>query len=174
MRGRLTDLSVSMQGRQRVTIEIDGDFRADFEQLREKDVEVSIKKYRARRSLDANGYAWVLIDKIAVKMGLTKTEVYRDHIRHIGGVSEIVCVRDNAVPRLREGWQKNGLGWQTETLPSKIEGCTNVVLFYGSSTYDTRQMSALIDSLVQTAKSLGIETMSPEELESLTGGRYAR
>lgn len=174
MRGRLTDLSISMQGRQRVTIEIDGDFRADFEQLREKDVEVSIKKFRAKRSLDANGYAWVLIDKIAARMGLTKAEVYRDHIRHIGGVSEIVCVRDQAVERLRDGWQKNGLGWQTEILPSKINGCTNVVLFYGSSTYDTRQMSALIDSLVETAKSLGIETMSPEELESLTGGKYAR
>lgn len=161
-----------MQGRQRVTIEIDGDFRADFEQLREKDVDVSIKKYRAKRSLDANGYAWVLIDKIAARMGLTKAEVYRDHIRHIGGVSEIVCVRDQAVERLRDGWQKNGLGWQTETLPSKLEGCTNIVLYYGSSTYDTRQMSALIDSLVDTAKGLGIETMSPEELESLAGGYH--
>lgn len=174
MRGKLTDLSISLKGRQRVTIELDGDFRADFEQLREGDVDVSIKKYRAKRSLDANGYAWVLIDKIAAKMGLTKAEVYRDHIRQLGGVSEIVCVRDKAVQRLRDGWQKNGLGWQTEILPSKLEGCTNVVLYYGSSTYDTRQMSALIDSLVETAKSLGIETMSPEELESLTGGRYAR
>lgn len=174
MRGKLTDLSISMQGRQRVTIEIDGDFRTDFEQLRENDVEVSIKKYRARRSLDANAYAWVLIDKIAARMGLSKVDVYRDHIRQIGGISEIVCVRDKAVQRLREGWQKNGLGWQTETMPSKIEGCTNVVLYYGSSTYDTRQMSALIDLLVETAKSVGIETMSPEELESLTGGRNAR
>lgn len=171
MRGKLLDLAVSMQGKQRLTVEIDGDFRNDFDELHEGPVEVTVKKFRQKRSLDANGYAWALIDKIAAKVGISKTEVYRDHIRFIGGVSEIVCVRDKAVDRLREGWQKNGLGWQTETMPSKISGCTNVVLYYGSSTYDTKQMSSLIDHLVTTAKNLGIETMAPEELASLTGGK---
>ena len=170
MRGKLLDLAVSLSGRQRLTIEIDGDFRKDFDELRHLDVDVSIKKFRARRSLDANGYAWVLIDKIAARAGVNKVDVYRDHIRQIGGVSEVVCVREKAADRLREGWSKNGLGWQTDTLPSKIDGCVNVVLYYGSSTYDTRQMSALIDTLVDTAKSLGIETKSPEELKSLLGG----
>lgn len=170
MRGNLLDLSVSLSGRQRVTIELDGDFRTEFDKLHEGPVEVSVKKFRAKRSLDANGYAWVLIDKIADMVGIPKAEVYRDHIRQIGGVSEVVCVRDKAVARLRDGWAKNGLGWQSETAPSKIQGCTNVILYYGSSTYDTRQMSALIDALVQTAKNLGIETLSPEKLNSLIGG----
>lgn len=171
MKGRIVDFSLSFDRKQRITVEIDGDFRHDFEQLREGPVEVSVKKYRAKRSLDANGYAWVLCDKIAERMRILKTDVYRDHIRQLGGVSEVVCVRDQAVARLREGWEKNGIGWQTDTLPSKITGCTNVVLYYGSSTYDTKQMSALIDSLADTAKSLGIEVMPPEELQSLTGGR---
>lgn len=169
MRGRLADLSISLSGRQKLTIEIDGDFRTEFEQLRENDVEVSIKKFRKKRSLDANGYAWVLIDKISERTGIPKADIYRDHIRQIGGVSEIVCVRDKAVQKLRDGWSKNGLGWQTDTLPSKIAGCSNVVLYYGSSTYDSKQMSVLIDSLVDTAKQLGIETMSEMELYSLIG-----
>lgn len=171
MKGRIVDFSLSFDRKQRITVEIDGDFRHDFEQLREGPVEVSVKKYRAKRSLDANGYAWVLCDKIAERMRIPKADVYRDHIRQLGGVSEVVCARDQAVARLREGWEKNGIGWQTDTLPSKIAGCTNVVLYYGSSTYDTKQMSALIDSLADTAKSLGIEVMPPEELQSLTGGR---
>jgi len=171
MRGKLTDLSISLSGKQRLSVEIDGDFRTEFEQLREGDVEISIKKFRAKRSLDANGYAWALIDKISARVGIPKADVYRDHIRQIGGVSEIVCIRDKALEKFREGWEKNGIGWQTETIPSKIDGCTNVILYYGSSTYDTKQMSALIDSLVDTAKGLGIETMSDEELHSLFGGK---
>ena len=95
---------------------------------------------------------------------MDKTTVYREAIKEIGGVSDIVCVQNEAVDKLREGWEAHGLGWQTDVMPSKIEGCTNVVLYYGSSTYDTKQMSALIDILVQDAQALGIETATPEQI----------
>lgn len=167
MKGRITDLLVQMNGKQRLVLELDGDFRGEYESLHSGDVEITVKKYRQKRSLDANGYCWVLIDKIAAEIGISKEEVYRNAIRHIGGVSDIICVQNKAVEKLRHGWQKNGLGWQTETLPSKVENCTNVVLYYGSSTYDTKQMSALIDSLVQDCKALGIETRPAEEIKSL-------
>ena len=129
--------------------------------------EYELVKAKQRRSLDANAYAWVLIDKIAKAVNLTRVEVYRNAVRSIGGVSEIVCVTAGAVKRLCTTWEKNGIGWQTETMPSKIEGCVNVVLYYGSSAYDVQQMSVLIDQLVQDAKALGIETMSPYKLEGL-------
>lgn len=167
MKGRIKDLLVQMNGKQRLVLELDGDFRGDFDKLHESDVDVTVKKYHPKRSLDANGYAWALIDRIAAEMRTTKEEVYRSTIRNIGGVSEVVCVQDRAVDKLRQGWSKNGIGWQTETFPSKIGGCTNVVLYYGSSTYDSRQMSALIDSLVQDCKALGIETRPQEEIDSL-------
>ena len=169
MRGRLVDLAFGMNRKQRITIELDEDFRASYDQFKDADINLTVKKYRKPRSKDANAYAWVIIDKIAEALSITKVEVYRRAIRDIGGVSEIVCVRDAAIQRLRDGWEHNGIGWQTETMPSKIEGCTNVILYYGSSTYDTKQMSTLIDHLVTDAKALGIETMSPEELASLIG-----
>lgn len=126
-----------------------------------------IKEHRAKRSLDANAYAWVLIDKIAAAVRIPKEDVYRSAIRSIGGVSDIVCVKDKAVERLCQEWNGKGIGWQTETMPSKIQGCTNVVLYYGSSVYDVSQMSIFIDQLVQDAKALGIETMPPDKLEGL-------
>lgn len=169
MRGRLIDLSIGFNGKQRLLLELDGDFKNDFDTLHTSDVEISVKKFRHKRSLDANGYAWVLIDKIAALMKMNKLEVYKDHIRGLGGVSQTVCVQDYAAAKLIENWCKNGLGWQAETFKSKIDGCVNVTLYYGSSTYDTEQMSSLINSLVDTAKSLGIETMPPEELNSLVG-----
>lgn len=167
MRGRITDFSMSFSGKQRLTLELDADFREDFEKLKDADVDVAIKKFRVRRSLDANAYAWVLIDKLSKELNISKTDIYRHAIRNIGGVSETVCVMERAADKLCAGWSKNGLGWHTERFPSKIDGCVNVILYYGSSTYDTRQMSALIDSLVEDCKSLGIETKSEEEIESL-------
>ena len=167
MKAKIADFSMTFAGKQRLTFELDGDFRPQFDELKDHAVELTVKRFRQKRSLDANALAWVTIDKIAQRMRMAKVDVYRDHIRHIGGVSETVCVQDRAVDKLTEAWRKNGIGWQTETFPSKIPGCTNVTLYYGSSTYDTAQMSALIDSLMQTCKTLGIETMPEEELKSL-------
>ena len=166
MKGRLLDLSFTLNGKQRLVIELDDDFRQDFAALKDHDVRVEIKKWRKKRSLDANAYAWVLIDKIAQATGVPKTEVYRQAIREIGGVSDIVAVPDNAVDKFREGWSKQGIGWQTEILDSK-PGYKRIVVYYGSSIYDTKQMSALIDSLVQEAQALGIETLPPAEIARL-------
>jgi len=131
------------------------------------DIDVTVKKHRQRRSLDANAYAWVLIDKLAARMGITKTEAYQQAVRNVGGNSDIVCIRDKAVAKLREGWEKNGVGWVTDTFPSKLAGCTNVILYYGSSTFDTEQMSRMIDNIVQDCKALGIETMPPDKLAAM-------
>lgn len=167
MRGRLVDLSFSLVGKARLTVELDEDFREGFDKLRDGDVDLTIKRHRAKRSLDANGYAWALIDRIAEELRIPKEEVYRRAIRNIGGVSEVLCIQEKAVEKFRRAWERNGLGWQTETLPSKIPGCVNVVAYYGSSTYDTRQFSALLDSLIDDCHAIGVETKSPAEIQSL-------
>lgn len=167
MKGRLESLTFDRDGHSLLTVSVPEDCGELFDSLHDADVSIEIKRWRQKRSLDANGYAWVIIDKIAAALGRTKAEIYREAIRNIGGVSETVCVRDIAVDKLIEGWQHNGLGWFADTMPSKIKDCTNVILYYGSSTYDTKQMSALIDVIVQDAKALGIETLTPEQLAAL-------
>ncbi len=167
MIGRLEDLTMTRDGKYRLAVTVSEPCGAMFDELKEMDVDIQIKKASNKRSLNANAYAWVLIDKIAEKMGIKKEEVYRQQIRSIGGVSEIVCVQDKAVDTLRRMWSHNGLGWQSEVMQSKIGNCTNLILYYGSSTYDTKQMSTLIDSLVQDAEALGIPTMPDSEIEKL-------
>lgn len=135
--------------------------------LDDKKYIIEVKQYRNKRSLDANAYCWVLIGKLAEKTGYKKSDIYRNAIKEIGGNSETVCVQDKAVDKLCRGWEHNGEGWQTQTSPSKIDGCTNVILYYGSSVYDTKQMSRLIDSIVEDCRAVGIETMTPRELEAL-------
>ena len=128
---------------------------------------VEIEKIRPKRSLDANAYCFVLIDKLAQKLNIPKTEVYRNAIREIGGNSEIVCVIDKAVENLCAAWEHNGIGWQTETTPSKLKGCTNVILYKGSSAYDSKQMSALINYIVEECKEQGIQTEPQERIDDL-------
>lgn len=164
MKAKLIDLTFTINRKQRLVLELDGDFRSNFDNLKDKDVRVEIKRYRKKRSLDANAYAWVLMDKISKVTGVNKVEVYRQTIKEIGGVSEVLCLRNEAVEKFRRNWASKGTGWQSEVMDSKIPECTNVVIYYGSSTYDTEQMSRLIDSVVQDAKALGIETMTPAEL----------
>ena len=67
----------------------------DFKQLVDdmnglEKLSIEIKPYRARRSLDANAYAWVLMDRLAEKLNESKENVYREFIKNIGGNSEIV------------------------------------------------------------------------------------
>lgn len=150
-----------------MTVELDSDFRQTFDELHQTEVDITIKKHRNKRSLDANAYAWVLIDKIAAKKGISKAEVYCNAIKDIGGVSDVICIQDKAKQTMIDIWTRNGIGWQVDEMPSKIAGCTNLVLYKGSSVYDSKQMSALIDSLVQDAQSIGIETRPQEEIDSL-------
>ena len=139
---------------------------SSLEELKEDKLSVEIKKYRNKRSLDANAYMWVLISKLEEKVNIPKDIIYKDAIRNIG-VYEVIPVKNEAVDRFIEAWTKNGLGWVCETTKSKLEGYTNILAYYGSSTYNTAEMSRLIDLIVQECKQLDIETMSKSELDSL-------
>ena len=130
--------------------------------------ELTVKEYRRKRSLDANAYAWVLIHKLAKAMGLSPEEVYLQQIPNVGGNVTPLCVREKDVERVKRAWQNNGLGWPVKDLgPSQVRGCRNLMAYHGSSTYDTAQMSRLIDNLVQDCKALDIETMTEEKLALL-------
>ena len=132
--------------------------------------DLTIKEHREKRSLDANAYAWVLIGLIADALRIPPNEVYRQAILNISGNYEVIPVREEAVSKFKEVWQKQGIGWPIFDMgKSKIPGYRNLRAYYGSSVYDTRQMSQLIENLIQDCKALGIETKSQEEIDSLLG-----
>lgn len=168
MDARLHDLTMTRDGAAILSLRVPvSAASAIYDELKDADVTVEIKKKRKRRSLAANDYAWALMDKIAEKARVPVADVYRNAIRNVGGNVTSVCVQDEAVYALQINWAKNGKGWVTDVGESKIPGCTVVYLYAGSSTFDTAQMSRLIDNIVQDAKALGIETMPPKELGAL-------
>lgn len=135
----------------------------------DKEYTLTIKEHKQKRSLSANNYFWTLCDKLAVKLNKSKTEIYRSYVKEIGGNSELVCCIDRAVPALCRAWERNGVGWIAEKEDSKLKGCTNIRLYFGSSTYDTAQMSRLINLIIQDCKENDIEYLTPAELEIMLG-----
>ena len=105
----------------------------------DKTKKYEIKEYKEKRSLDANAYAWVLLGKLQDKLHIPKEEIYRDAIRNIGSY-EVIPIKNEAVEKFRQAWSKKGLGWITETTKSKLDGYTNVIAYYGSSIYDTKEI----------------------------------
>lgn len=131
-----------------------------------KELSVEIRPYRARRSLDANAYCWVLCQKLAEKLNSTKEDIYKEAIRKAGQF-DFIAVTDKAVDQFIKAWQSKGLGWYAEALESKIDGCKKVMVYYGSSVYDSKEMAHLIDYIVSECKEQGIETLPPWEVERL-------
>lgn len=126
-----------------------------------------ITRRASKRSLNANAYCWTLIDKLAEVTGVPRSEVYRRAIKEVGGVSDTICMKSEAVETFRRVWEAHGLGWQTDVYPSKFPGCTNVVAYYGSSCYTTAQMSRLIDNVIEDCRSLNIETLPQDRVDAL-------
>lgn len=132
-----------------------------------KDLAVEIKQYRKRRSLDANAFLWVLCDQIAQKIDASKEDVYRRFIKEYG-TFEIVPIKAKAVESFKDKWGKNGLGWFCEDMDGcKLEGYKRIMVYFGSSSYNTQEMTRVLNQVVEEAKSLGISTMTPAEIESL-------
>lgn len=165
LQGKLADVNIDYKtNKKKLTFLINNNINT-LEEIENIDLlDIEVKKHRNKRSLDANAYCWVLLGKLAEKMNMKAEEIYKLEIKDIG-VYEVLPVRNSAVEKFIQAWQKNGIGWICEEIcKSKIEGYTNVKAYYGSSTYDSKQMARLIDSIVEDCKLQGISTDTPEQI----------
>ena len=68
----------------------------------------------------------------------------------------------------RTAWERLGQGWPTEQVDFTPDGERVVIrAYYGSSTYNTKRMSRLIDMIVENCKEQGIETLTPQQLDAM-------
>lgn len=133
-----------------------------------KDLNMTLADYKKKRSTDANAYCWVLCGKIAEVMPeKSPRDVYRENVRKVGVYLQM-NMWENAVPTFEEKWESKGIGWFVDLVDDDSQpGFKLIHAFYGSSTYDTAEMSRLIDSVIQDAQAVGINTMTPKEIERL-------
>lgn len=112
----------------------------------------------------------MLCDKIAKKITtedavITKEDVYKDAVLQIGSYEPFI-VQEASYEKFKRIWGKQGLGFLVQEV-SRKDKCIKVHCYYGSSTYDIKEMSLLIELLVQEAKTQNIETKPQAELDSL-------
>ena len=164
--GTLENIVIDYKTKQpKITLNCDKNCLETIENLKDSKLSIEIKKYRKKRSLDANAYCWVLCDKIAKTIGTTKEEIYKDAISNVG-TFEPMIVEERAFENFKRIWEKQGLGFLIQEV-SRKDKCVKVHCYYGSSSYNTKEMSILIDYIVQEAKQVGVETMPDKELKSL-------
>lgn len=166
MKGRLIDLSLSLTRKQRITLEVDIDYREQFDELKDSDVEIEIKKFRKKRSLSANAYLHVLINKIARKLGESEELVKRHLVTEYGSLAK----DENGLTvgfKLPASVDVNTIYPYTKCFDERTENgkVFKCYLVYKSThQMDTKEMAQLIDGAIDIAKEHGIETDTPEQI----------
>lgn len=159
MRGRLIDFSTSRNGKQRILIEIDQDFTEGFDALHEGDVNLSIKKWRNTRSLDANAYFHALVSQIAECLGQTPEEVKRLLAVDYGVVGTYVQIPAEAdISKFYPYFRMI----KEETNP-KGNRIAVYALYKHTSDMDSKEFSRLLEGTIIEAKALGIDTDTPAQ-----------
>lgn len=120
-----------------------------------------IKKVAVKRSLNANALCWKLCSAIGAAVGDSAVNVYRRAIKE-GSVCTYVVLPAEAVQRFVQDWTSRGEGWVVQVV-NDYGDKTELLAYYGSSTYTSKEMSVLIDRLLQDADSLGLDVLSEQE-----------
>ena len=164
--GRLVNITRDfMSGKLNVTFQINTEPIDELNTLATIDaVDITAKKHRKKRSLDANAYAWILMSKIAEKHRISKEEVYEQMLRDYGtlycddeGYITMTVKANVNMARIEGHWKyyKGNDQW------------ASYIMIKGSSKYDTAEMSRFIEGIVYECKEEGIETIPPAELKRM-------
>ena len=173
--GFLKDLFLDWKSRKtRVTLEIDAK-PEDLEKLKDKKLTVEIKQYREKRSLDANAYYWQLLTQLADALNISKPAAHNRMLRQYG---QLMIIDEQAVytvlPDSEEAEKAINAAETYHLKPtSQVKQgkggkmYRTYMMLRGSSDYDTKEMSVLINGLVEECKEQGVETIPPDELRRI-------
>lgn len=140
-----------------------------IEELKEDKLSIEIKKYRKKRSLNANNYFWKLLQELCEMAEINTVEEYKRRVKELGIFRRFKIEKDN-VNTFEKMWSAQGIAWFSEVSDIEIIGNTEFKIinaYYGSSSFNSKQMSRLINELVEDCKIYGIETKPQEEINSL-------
>ena len=160
--GKLDTVALNFQtSKARVTLELNTNDIEVINELNGELLDIEIKKISKGRSLNSNNYAWHLMTEIGNAMRMSKEEVYLKMLKCYGQSNMISVLSSVPVDKFLKYYEKAG--------ESILNGkkFTHYKVYTGTSEYDTKEMSIFLDGVVQEAKALGIETLTPDELSRL-------
>lgn len=140
--------------------------KQELENIKDNKKLYRFEPYKEKRSNQANKYFWELLGQLCLEMGLDTIEEYKKRVRQLGVFRYWEIDKDN-VSTFNKMWSDNGIAWFTDVVDIAENGKIGINAYYGSSSYNTKQMAKLIDGVVQDCKAIGIETETPENIKSL-------
>lgn len=160
-KGAAFDLS----GRLEITFAVTSDKVGVIKQINEFDEEtlldLEVKTHRERRSLDANAMLWACLGDIAAKTGDGTWSVYLAMLKRYGKYTYI-SVKEEAAAAVRANWRETEIVGETEI---NGEPAVMMLCFFGSSTYNTAEMSRLLDGVISDMKDLGLQPPPTKDVE---------
>ena len=140
--------------------------KQELENIKDNKKLYRFEPYKEKRSNKANKYFWELLGQLCLEIGLDTIEEYKKRVRQLGVFRYWEIDKDN-VATFNKMWSDNGIAWFTDIVDIAENGKIGINAYYGSSSYNTKQMAKLIDGVIQDCKSIGIETETPENIKSL-------
>lgn len=162
-RGNITGIQKNINNEWLVSLRLHHADEEPLNQLSSEPVlDISIDKPKKRRSLNANALLWKCLGDIAADRRADKWEIYLEMLKRYGQYTYIV-IKPKAYPMLKRQWRECE---QIGEIDIHGERAIQCLCYYGSSTYDSKEFSVLLDGVISEMKELGLETPMPEIVRS--------
>ena len=169
--GTITDINIDFKTHKtKISLLLDTKQLDIVEELKnEGKLNIGLKKYRKKRSNDANAYFWKLLQELCELAEIDTVKEYKRRIKELG-IFKQFRIETKDIKTFEKVWTDRGVAWFCEVADTEYLGDIEFKIihaYYGSSSYNSKQMSRLIDGVVQDCKIYGIETKPQQEIESL-------
>ena len=165
-KGRITGIQMPFRSKRPVvSFEVQAEPEA-LEKYMDIDLDISFSRHRNRRSIDANAFLWACLGEVARAINSDTWSIYLYMLERYGKFTHIL-VKPEAAEQVRQVWR------ETKTVGEK-DGMIQMLCFFGSSTYNTKEFSQLLDGVVSEMKEMHLETPPDEEMKRLLEGMRER
>ena len=158
VKGKITGLSQDYRSRKvTFSFEVSEGSVARLEELQDKELKCTLVQWRKHRSKDANALLWACFGKMAATLGGDKEDYYLQALRKYGKFT-MLSVKPEAYDYFKQTWR-------TCEIVGERNGMYDVLCYFGSSTYNTKEFAVLLDGVIEDMKAAGIDTPLQEDLQ---------
>ena len=162
-KARLVDISKDYQtGKFRLTFELEQFLPNMIDAIRDVCLRLSVKKWKEKRSLDANSYYWVLNSQMAVILQTTPEELHEELLQRYGLLDSDESGHISITVRAKVDMSRIDGHWKLYKL-SRDGKWKSYLRIRGTSEYDTAEMAYFLDRVIEEAQELGISTETPNQ-----------
>lgn len=127
----------------------------------EQKLSIEATKYRKKRSLSANALLWACLGEIATVLRTDKWDVYLLMLKRYGKFTYI-CVKPNVVEAVKAQWRECE---EVGKITLNGQEAVQLLCYFGSSTYNTQEMSVLLDGVISEMKEIGLQPPMSSEMK---------